>query len=150
MRADVIRGLARRLRALPALTWVHIGVGLFVAIVLPGSSWRDGNGTFAWTMFSKSETFRIGVLVTTASGETQYVPPAALAPWASPWVGYYLQASRDWLHSPVGITFRTSLPDIASLGCHMSGVTEVLVTLQERSDLDAPIRATEARWTCPK
>ena len=149
MRPDVARSCVRWLRAVPALSWVHVAVGIFVAVVLPGSSWRDGNGTFAWTMFSKSETFRLGVLVTIA-GERQYVSPAVLAPWASPWVAYYLRASRDWLHSPVGITFRTSLPHIASLGCNLAGATEVLVTLQERSDLDAPIRATEARWTCPK
>jgi hypothetical protein len=132
------------------MLWVHVAFGVFAAVLLPGLSWLDGNGTFAWTMFSKSETFRIGVLVTTTSNEKRYVPPATLAPWASPTTAGYLRASRDWLHSPVGFTFRTSLADIAALGCNLPEAREVLVTLQERKDLDAPVRATEARWVCAK
>ena len=130
--------------------WVHAAVGAFVTLILPGLSWLDGNGTFAWTMFSKSQTFRIGVLVTTSTNEQRYVSPGALAPWASPQTAQYLRSARDWLHSPVGFTFRTSLSEVAALGCNLPDAREVLVTLQERNDLDAPIRATEARWVCAK
>jgi hypothetical protein len=136
-----------------ARTWLlptlHAAIGVIVALVLPAWSWGGGNGTFAWTMFSKSETFRIGVLLTDRDGTRTRVPPAALAPHATPWVAHYLHRAGEWLHSPVGITFRTSLQGVAQLGCALPEVAEVVVTLQERRDLDAPIRATEARVLCP-
>ena len=134
----------------PALSYLHVAVGVLVCALIPGLSWLDGNGTFAWTMFSKSETFRIGVLVTSSSGEKRYVPPGDLAPYAPPWMAMYLRSSQTWLHSPVGITFRTSLPVVAALGCRLPDVTSVIVTIQERKNLDAPIVATETRLECPR
>ena len=132
-----------------ARTWLHAAVGGFVALVLPGLSWLDGNGTFAWTMFSKSSSFRVGVLLTSRDGARVPAPPAVLARFASPWMAYYLERAGDWLYYPVGITFRSSLPMVAALGCRLDGVTLVVVTLQERRDLDAPIQVTEARAACP-
>ena len=54
----------RRWPATPAHTALW---GLF-ALALPALSWLDGSGAFAWTMFSKSEAYRLEIEIVDAAG----------------------------------------------------------------------------------
>lgn len=107
-----------------------------------------GNGVFAWTMFSKSETYRMHVVGATDGGAPRALDPRALAPFVSSSIGYFLPAPDTWRHDPVGLTFRTGLGKIAALACRMGPFSETEVTLEERADLDAAPRRTVARARC--
>ena len=50
------------------MTRLHAVVAFVVAIALPAWSWSDGSGWLAWTMFSGSQTYRIGVTVMDSDG----------------------------------------------------------------------------------
>ena len=68
-----------------------------------------GNGVFAWTMFSKSETYRMHMSGWTADGAARAVDPRAIAPHVSPSIGYFLPAPDTWRHDPVGLLHRDEI-----------------------------------------
>jgi hypothetical protein len=127
---------------------LHVALALFVALVLPGGSLLLGDGVFAWTMFSKSATYRLSVDGVTAEGETRSFDPRALAPWVGPALAYFLPAPGTWRHDPVGLTFRTGLANVAMLACRLGPLRGTEVRLEERSDLDAKPRTSVARARC--
>ena len=107
-----------------------------------------GNGVFAWTMFSKSETYRMHMSGWTADGAARAVDPRAIAPHVSPSIGYFLPAPDTWRHDPVGLTVRTGLGKIAELACRLGPFSATEVTLEERANLDAEPRRSVARAHC--
>jgi len=127
---------------------LHIALALVVAVVLPGGSLLMGNGVFAWTMFSKSETYRMTVVGWTDDGAMRPFDPRALVPHVNPNLAYFLPAPGTWRHDPVGLTFRTGLDHIASLACRLGPLRATEVTLEERVTLDAEPRRTVARAAC--
>jgi hypothetical protein len=120
-----------------------------VAVVLPAGSLLMGNGVFAWTMFSKSETYRLRVVGWTAGGEARAFDPRMLSPFVNPNLAYFLPAPGVWRHDPVGLTFRTGLSKVAVLACRLGGIRTAEVTLEERANLDAVPRRSVARADCP-
>ena len=127
---------------------LHVALALAVALVLPGGSLLFGDGVFAWTMFSKSETYRMSVVGTTADGEARAFDPRSLAPWVNLSLAYFLPAPGVWRHEPVGLTFRTGLGNIAVLACRLGPLRATEVTLEERANLDAVPRRSVARARC--
>jgi len=128
---------------------VHGAALLALAVGLPGGSLLVGDGVFAWTMFSKSETYRITIEVEAPGGGRRQVDPRALAPLVGPSLAYFLPRPGEWRHDPVGLTFRTGLGHIARLACRLGAPGGAEVTLEERADLDASPRVTVARAACP-
>lgn len=127
---------------------LHIALALAVAVVLPGGSLLLGNGVFAWTMFSKSDTYRMKLVGWTGDGVARVFDPRALAPHVNPTLAYFLPAPGVWRHDPVGLTFRTGLGNIAALACQLGPVRATEVTLEERADLDAEPKRSVARAVC--
>lgn len=127
---------------------LQVALAVIVGVLLPGGSLLIGNGVFAWTMFSKSETYRMRVLGWTADGAVNAVDPRSLAPQVSPSIGYFLPAPDVWRHDPVGLTFRTGLGKIAELACRLGSFTTTEVTLEERANLDAAPKTSVAHARC--
>jgi hypothetical protein len=127
---------------------LHLAAAVLVAVVLPGGSLLAGGGVFAWTMFSKSETYRITIEGIGLEGEKRAFDPRSLAPYVHVSIGHFLPAKDRLRHDPVGLTFRTGLQHIADLACRLSSLHSVEVTLEERQDLDAAPRMTVARARC--
>lgn len=135
------------LRESPAARF-HAALAVLIAVVLPGVSWLDGNGTLAWTMFSKSATYRLQASATRKDGQPVILRAYQVARHNDPWAAFYLEGSDDWRHAPVGLTLRQGLRVIASRTCAFGDLSSVELILQEREHLDDPIRATTARVDC--
>jgi len=127
---------------------LHAALALAVAVVLPGGSLLMGNGVFAWTMFSKSETYRMSVIGWTVDGEARVFDPRSLGPHVNRSLAYFLPAPEVWRHDPVGLTFRTGLGNIAALACRLGSLRATELTLEERANLDAEPRRSVARALC--
>ena len=127
---------------------LHVALALAVAVVLPGGSLLLGNGVFAWTMFSKSETYRMSVIGWTDDGAARTFNPRSLAPYVNQSLAYFLPAPEVWRHDPVGLTFRTGLGNIAALACRLGPLRATEVTLDERANLDAAPKRSVARAVC--
>jgi hypothetical protein len=127
---------------------IHAIAAVLVALVLPGGSLLAGGGVFAWTMFSKSETYRLTVIGTTEDGATRAFDPRSLAPHVSASLAFFLPPPGRFRHDPVGLTFRTGLDQIADLACKLDSLRSTEIKLEERSDLDAVPKVTVARARC--
>lgn len=134
----------------------RMGVGQVVAagllcVALPAASWLDGSGgSMAWTMFSKSETYRLELSVVDRFGSARVVNPTALAPMASVDLATFLSGSETWRHGPVVRGLERSIGGLARLACHLPGEPkQVRLRLETRQDLDAPVHVTHAVRSCP-
>jgi hypothetical protein len=131
-------------------TPAHTALGVLLALVLPAASWLDGSGRFAWTMFSKSASYRLEIDVVDAGGARRAVEPGALAARAGPSARPFLSGARYFRHAPVASTFRHHLAEVGSLACAEPGAVSVEISLFERPTLDADVRETHAAITCPR
>ena len=128
---------------------LHAVVALFVAVVMPAYSWRDGSGWLAWTMFSKSQMYRLAVTVTDADGIVHLINPSELTRLTGDDVGIYLAGAEHYRHAPVGAAFRRELPLLAHLACQLvPRSTRAGVRLDFRATLDSAVDVTEAQASC--
>ena len=124
-------------------------VAIVVCVVLPAGSYLHGSAIFAWNMFSKSETYRMSIIETSADGTRRELDPRAIKHFVNPSMGYFLPPPSAWRHDPVGYTFRTGLPAVAALACRIGrGARRIEVTLDERATLDATPTTTHAGTEC--
>jgi hypothetical protein len=123
-------------------------VAIFVALVLPGGSLLVGSDVFAWTMFSKSETYRMTVIGTTDDGVVRAFDPRRLAPHVDTTIAFFLPEQDRFRHDPVGLTFRTGLGTMAALACKLAPLRTTEITLEERENLDAKPKVTVASARC--
>ena len=130
------------------MTRVHTVAALLAALVLPGGSWLDGSGWLAWTMYSKSETYRVRVVARDTAGRRRQIAPTELGVHGSRDLAIYLSGSERWRHAPAGNALRRHLPDLARLGCTLGGAASIEVTLEHRRTLDAPVETHVARAEC--
>jgi hypothetical protein len=128
---------------------LHVALAVLVAVVLPAWSLLAGNGVFAWTMFSKSETYRLTVRGLGADGAVLTFDPRALAPFVDGSLRGFLPAAGTWKHEPVGLTFRTGLGQLAALACRLGPLRATEVRLEERANLDAVPVVSVAHADCP-
>lgn len=145
---DLVRPWWKLLRESPAAR-LHAMLALLIAVVIPGASWVDGNGTLAWTMFSKSATYRLQASAIRKDGQPVLLRSSQVARANDPWVAFYLQGSDDWRHAPVGRTLRQGLRRIASRVCVFGDLSSVELILHEREHLDASTQTTTAHVDCP-
>jgi hypothetical protein len=128
---------------------LHLAAGLLACVILPAYSYVAGTGGLAWTMFSRSASFRLGVVAVDRDGRQHLLHPSELARHVEPSLRADLQGAESFRTWPVGPTFRARLPALARLGCENAAYTSIELTLEERADLDAPPRVTRARASCP-
>jgi len=131
------------------MTRLHAVVAFVVAIALPAWSWRDGSGWLAWTMFSGSQTYRIGITVIDSEGGLHVVNPTALASLASDDAAIYLTGAERYRQAPIGPSFRSNLPTLGALACRqVPRAANVTITLEVRNSLDAPAVKDTAHVNC--
>ena len=120
-----------------------------VCVLLPAFSYARGEGGFAWTMFSRSDSFRLGVTAVDRAGQYTSCIRSSSRGGVEPALRTYLRGADRFRTWPVGPTFAARLPALARLGCRNGRYASVEVTLEERATLDAPLRVTRARAACP-
>lgn len=128
----------------------HLLLGIAVILILPALSWWRGTGAFAFTMFSRSGSYRLRIVTTDAAGNEHRVPPTAVAARTGGGVGDLLAGSEAWRFAPFGPLLRRRLGQLATLTCAARpGSQGARVILEERRTLDAPVRVSEATVICP-
>jgi hypothetical protein len=116
---------------------------------LPAYSRAAGTGTLAWTMFSRSDSFRLAVHAFDRAGAEHILHPIELGQGTLGALRVYLRVADRFATWPVGQTFESRLPELAHNGCLAGAYTSVEVTLERRSSLDAPVHTVHARAICP-
>jgi hypothetical protein len=127
---------------------LHLATALVACVLLPAYSSVTGAGGFAWTMFSKSDSFRLSLTATDREGHVHLLHPAELGGGVEPALRTYLQGAERFRTWPVGPTFQARLPALARFGCESRRYVSIELTLEQRPDLDAPVQVTRARATC--
>jgi hypothetical protein len=127
---------------------LHLLLLALLAVALPAGSLLFGSGEFAWTMFSKSETYRLALTGIAPSGARMQLDPRSLASLLNAEAAHFLPAPAQWRHDPMAVTFRTGLPYIAALACRLGPYQSIDASLEERVHLDAPPVATRVRARC--
>ena len=128
---------------------VHGMIAIFVAVVLPASSWLDGSGHFAWTMFSRSALYKVRIAAVDVDGRRRLVAPTGLAQHASPSLGTYLAGAEHLRHGPVGPLLRERLDQLGLLACRVEGgAASIEIQLDEQASFGAPVRVTRAAVNC--
>jgi hypothetical protein len=121
---------------------------VLVAVVIPAASRLSGSGKLAWTMFSKTETYRIAITGTRASGETQAIAPTALAALADGPASVYLAGADHTRAGAAGALLGPHLAGLAALACRLGPYASVAMDLERRPSLDAPITTTRTWVSC--
>src|SRR6478672_6632111 len=112
------------------MTRVHRALAVLVGIVLPGYSWLDGSGWLAWTIFSKSATYRVHLSVADETGGATLINPSALARFAGEQVALYLSGAEHFRQGPMVNAFAANLDGWAKLACRtVPGAARATVTL---------------------
>jgi hypothetical protein len=124
-------------------------LGALLCVLLPAASWIDGSGSLAWTMFSKSETYRLHLDVTDPTGQHRVVNPTELGRFASVDLATFLSGSESWRHGPVSAGLARSLGGLAEIACRLPDrPLAVSLRLETRRGLDAPIEVREEGRRC--
>jgi len=128
----------------------HLVLGIVLCLILPALSWWRGTGAFAFTMFSRSGSYRLRIVTTDAAGDEHRISPTAVAARTGGSVGDLLAGSEDWRFAPFGPLLRRRLGQLAMLSCAARpGSKRARVVLQERRTLDAPVQVSDAAVPCP-
>src|SRR5262245_30886527 len=114
------------------LTRGHTLLAVTVCVLIPAWSWLEGSGWLAWTMYSKSATYRVQIAVYDANGKSTWMSPTELGAHASRDLLIYLSGSERWRQAPVGATLRRHLSELTALACRVKQPKRVEITLEER------------------
>jgi len=124
-------------------------LGIAVVLILPAVSWWRGTGALAFTMFSRSGSYRLRVMTTDAAGDQRPVPPTAVAARIGGTVGNLIAGSEGWRYAPFGPLLRRRIDQLATFSCAARpGSQRARVVLEERRTLDAPVQISEAAVSC--
>ena len=131
------------------MTRAHGALAVLVGLVLPGYSWLDGSGWLAWTMFSKSETYRIRLTTTDGAGKSRLVNPTAIAGFAGEHAAPYLSGAEHFRQAPISNAVAANLGGLGKLACRVTpGAVRASATLDSRRNLDAPVRTMSVEVSC--
>jgi hypothetical protein len=137
----------------PPSAWVrrfHLGLAVVVAVLLPVGSRLFGSGSLAFTMFSRSETYRLRVTTMDAAGSARRVAPTALAAAVGGTPGDIVAGTEQWRHGPFGTLLAGHLDEVARFACRLgAGTAHADVVLERRRTLDAPVEMVAASARCP-
>jgi hypothetical protein len=141
--------MARLKNSMQPWALFHAGVAVLVCIVSPAASWMDGSGSRAWTMYSRSSTYRLRITAFDADGRSRSVAPSELASRSERNLASVLAGSESFRRGPQGFVLRGLLAPLAELACTGPERAErVMLSLDERETLDAPPRRTSATRQC--
>jgi hypothetical protein len=132
-------------RLWPAL---QVLLGALACIALPAWSWLDGSGSLAWTMYAHSSSFRLRIQAVDEHQRARSIAPSALAAVAERDVRTALGGAEGFRHARQGAPLQKYLPRVARLACDVSHAATVVLTLEVKRDLDAPIVTTVERQQC--
>jgi hypothetical protein len=136
-------------RPAPALWRVwQCGLGLIACVLLPAWSWLDGSGSLAWSMYAHSSSFRLRIVSFDRTGKQRSVAPSALAAHAEQDLTTALGGAEAFRHARQGRLLQRHLPELAQLACEVSGAERVVLTLEDKRDLDAPALVSVERRRC--
>jgi hypothetical protein len=130
---------------------LHVALALVAGLIVPGASWLDGSGWLAWTMYSRSGSYRLTVYGRQrSSGDRIPIAPTAMSARASGTIRTALGGADHWRFSPFGLTLRKYLASVGQLACDTEDVSRVELLLEEQPTLDASILQTRASVKCPE
>lgn len=129
--------------------WLHLAAASMACVILPVYSRVAGSGALAWTMFSRSDSFRLTVRAFDGGGAEHRLHPIELGRGTSGALRMYLRVADRFATWPAGQTLESRLPELAHNGCLAGAYASVDVTLERRATLDAPIHFVHARVICP-
>ena len=122
------------------------GVGLLACVLVPAWSWLDGSGSLAWSMYAHSSSFRLRIVSVDSKGKHRSVAPSALAARAEQDLRTALGGAEAFRHARQGRLLQRYLPELAQLACEVSHAERVVLTLEDKRDLDSPpLISTEER-----
>ena len=128
---------------------LHVALALLTGLAVPAASWLDGSGWLAWTMYSRSGSYRLTVYGRErSSGSRIPIAPTAMSVRASGLIRTALGGADHWRFSPFGSTLRGYLASLGQLACEVEDVARVDLLLEEQAALDAPILRTRASVMC--
>jgi hypothetical protein len=129
---------------------LHVALALVTGLIVPGASWLDGSGWLAWTMYSRSGSYRLTVFGRQrSSGARIPIAPTAMSVRASGPIRMALGGADHWRFSPFGPALRIYLASVGQLACETEDVGRVDLLLEEQPTLDAAIFRTHASVNCP-
>ncbi len=127
-----------------------MALAVVAGLILPAASWMDGSGWLAWTMYSRSGSYRLTVRGRQRkTGAPIPIAPTAMSVIASSTLRPALAGADHWRYSPFGPTLRAYLASVAELACEVEDVAKVDLVLEEQATLDASIVTTRASTACP-
>src|SRR5260221_9592571 len=88
-------------RGSPFWSRLHVGLALLTALIVPAASWMDGSGWLAWTMYSRSGSYRLTVHRRKPDGDRIPIAPTAMAQRASGTIRIALGGADHWRISTV-------------------------------------------------
>lgn len=124
------------------------GVGVFACLLLPAWSWLDGSGSLAWSMYAHSSSFRLRIVSFDRTGKQRSLAPSALAARAEQDLRTALGGAEAFRHARQGRLLQRYLPELAQLACQVSHAELVVLTLEDKRDLDSPALVTVERRPC--
>jgi hypothetical protein len=129
---------------------LRLVLAVVVAVLVPWASRVFGNGSLAFTMFSRSETYRVRVTTTDARGTARRVAPTAVAAAIGGTPGDILAGTEQWRHGPFGSLLADHLDEVARFACRLGAESaRAEVVLERRRTLDAPGELVTASARCP-
>ena len=130
---------------MPALQLV---LGVLACVAVPAWSWLDGSGSLAWTMYAHSSSFRLRVQALNERDKARSIAPSSLAAVAEQDLRTALGGAEGFRHARQGRQLQRYLPRVALLACNVSHAARVVLTLEVKDDLDAPVVTTVERQQC--
>jgi len=129
---------------------LRLVLAVVVAVLVPLASRVFGNGSLAFTMFSRSETYRVRVTTTDARGTARRVAPTAVAAAIGGTPGDILAGTEQWRHGPFGSLLADHLGEVARIACRLGAESaRADVVIERRRTLDAPVELVTASARCP-
>ncbi len=128
----------------------HVLIGFVVVFALPIASRVVGRGGVAFTMYSRSASYRLRLTTGSDGGPARPLAPTELGVFIGGSAAEVLAGTEQFRHGPFDAFLRGRLDDIARRACRLRPEARwVEVTFDERSHLDAPPVTTHRRVPCP-
>jgi hypothetical protein len=99
-------------------------------------------------MYAHSSSFRLRIVGFDRSGKQRSIAPSALAARAEQDLTTALGGAEAFRHARQGRLLQRYLPELARLACEVSGAERVVLTLEDKRDLDTPALVSVERHPC--
>lgn len=128
---------------------LHLLAAFVACLLVPAYSRAAGDGGLSWTMFSRSDSFRVDVRAFDRDDAEHLLHPIELGKDVDPALRSFLREADRFSAWPVGSTLERRLTELAHNGCKAGPYSRIDVTLERKASLDAPVHRVRARVLCP-